>query len=92
MLYDRQPTRLQRVLPKIGIGAASGAVGLLLGRAFSVPGNTEFWKVAGQPSATVLASAGVIAAGYLAFHMGRTGSAADETACDEVDGDISGDR
>lgn len=71
MVYDRKPTRLQRVLPKIGIGAASGAVGLLLGRAFSVPGSTEFWKVAGQPSATVLASAGVIAAGYLAFHNGE---------------------
>ncbi|NMD64249.1 UNVERIFIED_ORG: uncharacterized protein YjbI with pentapeptide repeats [Nocardia globerula] len=71
MLYDSKPTWLQRAGPKIGIGAAAGAVGLLLGRAFSVPGSTEFWEVAGQPSATVLASAGVITAGYLAFQNGE---------------------
>lgn len=89
MLYDSKPTWLQRVGPKIGIGAAAGAVGLLLGRAFSVPGSTEFWEVAGQPSATVLASAGVITAGYLAFHNGEKSRGLDAQHHRET---INGDR
>lgn len=68
---DSKPAWLQRFGPKIGMGAGFGAVGFLLGRAFSVPGTTAFWDLAAQPIATLSAGAGAITAGYLAFHNGE---------------------
>lgn len=57
------------------IGAALGlASGYLFGRSVAVPGNTEFWKVAAQPIATVVVGIGAITAAFLTLwngHLGR---------------------
>ncbi|MCA1008987.1 pentapeptide repeat-containing protein [Rhodococcus hoagii] len=55
-----------------GVGIAATAMGgYLAGRAFAIPGSSEFWDIAAQPVATAFAGIGAIAAGALAFANGH---------------------
>ncbi|WP_172937337.1 pentapeptide repeat-containing protein [Rhodococcus sp. MS16] len=85
---EPKPSRVRRYGPGCGIAAGFGAVGFLLGRAFSVPGTNEFWDLAAQPAATVAAGVGAITAGYIAFHNGEKSRGLDAQHHREtVDGD-----
>lgn len=46
-------------------------MGVVIGKAFDVPGSTQFWELAAQPIATVCAGLGAVGAGALAYWNGQ---------------------